>query len=66
MKDSQGNLSVLGRQFFKDYSQDEFISLFSTLLSLQTSRAYEELSDDLKTQVENFWNETYGYEVSGV
>ncbi|NDK10028.1 VCBS repeat-containing protein [Candidatus Gracilibacteria bacterium] len=64
---STGELTSLGKRFFKDFVDGEtFISLFAQKKSLEASEAYASLSQARKQQISQFWDETNFLRVSGV
>jgi len=64
MKDAYGDLTATWKKFFKNFTQDTYISLFITESLLTQSEAYKDLASPLRSQILDFWNETNALEVS--
>ena len=67
MKNSQtGELTNVWNLFFRDFSENYFITRFTTLSRLEESEVFWRLPSVLQNQVRDFWNETNFLEVHGI
>lgn len=66
MKDAGGDLTQIGRLFYREFSDTKFITNFVSEQRLKNSSAYKELASVLQTRVVDFWRETNSLEVSGI
>ncbi|MCH8518895.1 VCBS repeat-containing protein, partial [Candidatus Gracilibacteria bacterium] len=63
---STGELTERGNIFFRDFSENYFITRFVTLSRLEQNDDFQELPQSLQNQLRDFWNETNFLEVNGI
>lgn len=63
---SGGSLSERGEAFFTRYDDQQYITIYSSLESLEESLSYSELPASLQEQLSEFWLAQNQYEIHGI